>query len=400
MSSENSQESRIMELEQQVKELSTLVEVSRAINANLGTGLVLETVLEQALSAIEAEAGTLWTLDEEALQIVPQVAEGPAADSVMSVRLKCGEGIVGRVVESGTGELISDAQTDPRWAGRVDAGTGFVTRSIVCAPLTSHSTTIGCLQLVNKNEGRYFEESDLQLLTALGAQAALVIDNARLLERTRALAHSLGEAWKGTLDALTAALSSRDTDTQAHCYRTVELMVFLSRTMGLPESEIPALARGALLHDIGKIGIPDEILLKPGRLTDEERAAMQEHSRIGYEMLSPIASLQDALSIVHFHHEDYDGSGYPKGLKGEEIPKGARIFHVADVYDALTQPRPYKNAWTHDEAMEELRKFTGTRYDPEVMAAMEQITLEKAEWIRGLESFSLETQALLGQGME
>ena len=392
--------SRITELERQVKELSTLVEVSRAINSNLGTGRVLHTVLEQAVSALEAEGGTLWTVDEEGAQIVPEVVEGPAEESMLHVRLKRGEGIVGRVVEAGTGELIEDAQRDPRWAGRVDADTGFVTRSIVCAPLTAHGKTIGCLQLINKNEDRLFETSDLQLLTALGALAALVLDNARLLERTMALAHSLCEAWKGTLDALTAALSTRDTDTQTHCYRTVELAVLLARRLNVADSEIPALARGALLHDIGKIGIPDTILLKPGPLTPEERAEMQRHSQIGFDMLRSIASLQDALPLVLHHHEDYDGTGYPHGLKGEDIPRAARIFHVADVYDALTQERPYKQAWTHGQAMEELLRYSGTRYDPDVLGAMQQISTEEVDWIHKLQNFTSATQQLLGQGME
>lgn len=391
---------RIIELERQVKELSTLAAVSQAINSNLGTGRVLHTVLDEAVCALEAEAGTLWTIDEAQGEIVPQVAEGFAASTVLTVRLKRGEGIVGRVVESGEGELIADAQSDPRWAGRVDADTGFVTRSIVCAPLACHGNTIGCLQLINKNESRLFEESDLQLLNALGAQAALVIDNARLLERSLALANSLREAWKGTLDALTAALSTRDTDTQSHCYRTVELAVWLARKLEIPATELPSLARGALLHDIGKIGIPDMILLKPGPLTDAERQVMQQHSVLGYEMLRPIASLQDSLAVVLYHHEDYDGTGYAEGLKGDDIPRGARIFHVADVYDALTQVRPYKPAWTHEQAMAELRRFSGIRYDPEVITAMEQMTPDISDWIRELESFSPETQQLLGLGME
>ena len=150
------------------------------------------------------------------------------------------------------------------------------------------------------------------------------------------------QAWAGTLDALTSALSARDSDTQTHCYRTVELAVALAREMQLPTEEVAAIARGALLHDIGKIGISDTILLKPGELSCDERTEIQRHSRLGHDMLQHIPFFADALPIVLYHHECYDGSGYPDGLCGEAIPRGARIFHVVDLYDALTQERPYK----------------------------------------------------------
>lgn len=390
---------RLAELERQVRELSTLLEVSRVINADLELERVLHTVLEQAIEVIEAEAGTLWSLEENESVIVPRVAMGPVTATILKLRMKPGEGIVGRVIQTGEGDLVADARADPRWAGRVDTATGFVTRSVVSAPLTGQTGTIGCLQLVNKRGGRLFEPTDLELLTALGAQAALVIENARFLEETRALARRLQEAWTGTLDALTSALATRDDDTQGHCYRTVEMTIVLARYLDVPETEVPPMARGALLHDVGKIGIPDRILFKPGKLTPGERKTMKQHVKLGYEMLRHIPFFQDALPVVLHHHENYDGTGYPQGLQGEDIPPGARIFRVVDVFDALISERPYKPAWPLEKALEELKAGVGRHFDPDVVAVLEQLTPEEVDWIRNLEDFSPTTREILGQGI-
>lgn len=387
------------ELERKVRQLSTLLEVSRALNADLELERVLHTVLEQAIMVMEAEAGTLWSLEEHNTIIVPRVATGPAAASIFNVRLAPGEGIAGQVIQTGDGILVSDAQSDPRWAERVDEATGFMTRSIVCGPLTGHSGTIGCLQLLNKRDNRLFDPSDVEILTALGAQAALVIENSRLLEQTRAFARNLEEAWTGTLDALTSAMACRDTETLEHCYRTVELAVMLARRMGISDLQLATIARGALLHDIGKIGIPDHILLKPGRLTDEERETMKQHVKLGYDMLKHVTAFQDALPVVLYHHENYDGSGYLSGIKGEAIPLAARIFHAVDVYDALISSRPYKPPWSHEQALAEIRSVAGKHFDPLVVDALEQLTPEETDTIHRLEDFLPGTRALLGRTM-
>ena len=387
------------ELEHKVRQLSTLLEVSRTLNADLELERVLHTVLEQAIMVTEAEAGTLWSLEERNTIILPKVAMGPAAAHLLNVRLEPGEGIAGQVIASGRGVLVSDAQREPRWAGRVDAATGFLTRSIVCGPMIGKSGTIGCLQLINKRENRLFDATDVEILTALGVQAALVIENSRLLEQTRAFARTLEEAWTGTLDALTSAMACRDTETLEHCYRTVELAVMLARRMGIADLQLATIARGALLHDIGKIGIPDHILLKPGRLTNEERETMKQHVKLGYDMLKHVTAFQDALPVVLYHHENYDGSGYLSGIKGEAIPLAARIFHAVDVYDALISARPYKPPWSHEQALAEIKSVSGLHFDPAVVAALEQLTPEETETIHRLEDFQAGTRALLGRTM-
>lgn len=395
---ESSQDGRVLALEQRVRELTALLEVNRVLNTDLHLERVLTVVLEQAVKVLEAERGTLWLLEPHSETIAAHVSVGAGASQVNAIRMARGEGIVGRVIESGMGDLVSDAQTDARWASRVDAATGLVTRSIVTAPLVAHDGAIGCLQLINKCDGQYFHENDLDLLSALGAQAALVIQNSRLLDQATKLARDLENAWRGSLEALAAAMAARDNETQQHCYRTVELALVLARRLGVPDADLPALARGALLHDIGKIGVPDGILYKPGPLTEEERDTMKQHVRMGHDMLRSIPFFQDALPIVLYHHENYDGSGYLSGNSGEEIPLAARIFHVVDVYDALISERPYKPAWPHAQAIKELKKQIGSGFDPKVIAALDMLTPEEVEFIRNTRGFSPGTHGLIGRG--
>jgi putative nucleotidyltransferase with HDIG domain len=257
-------------------------------------------------------------------------------------------------------------------------------------PLLWQDKALGAVCVDNGEGGRAaFFADDLRLMLMASQYAAMAVANQQLQEEMRS-------AWRGALEALTSALASRDSDTQSHCYRTVELTVELARALEIPEGELPALARGALLHDIGKIGIPDDILLKPGALSDEERAVMKSHSQLGYDMLHHIPFFQDALPIVLHHHEHFDGNGYPLGLRGEEIPRGARIFHVVDLYDALTHARPYKKAWSHKEALAEITRLAGKQCDAEVVVALASLDESVAERISNLEDFSPAVRGLLG----
>jgi putative nucleotidyltransferase with HDIG domain len=258
-------------------------------------------------------------------------------------------------------------------------------------PLLWQDKALGAVCVDNGEGGRAaFFADDLRLMLMASQYAAMAVANQQLQEEMRS-------AWRGALEALTAALAARDSDTQSHCYRTVELTVALARKLEIPEGELPALARGALLHDIGKIGIPDDILLKPGALSDEERAVMKSHSQLGHDMLHHIPFFQDALPIVLHHHEQFNGNGYPKGLCGEAIPHGARIFHVVDLYDALTHARPYKKAWSHAEALAEIERLAGNQCDAQVVSALVSLDESITERISQLENFSPEVRELLGR---
>jgi putative nucleotidyltransferase with HDIG domain len=179
--------------------------------------------------------------------------------------------------------------------------------------------------------------------------------------------YTLEQGYDATLKGWARALDLRDRSTEKHTQRVAELTLNLATSIGIREPELTHLRRGALLHDIGKIGIPDRILLKPGALTDDEWRIMHQHPNHAYEMLSPIEYLQPALDIPYCHHEKWDGTGYPRGLKGEQIPLAARIFAVVDVWDALTSSRPYREAWTNEQTLDYIQAEAGKSFDPQVV---------------------------------
>jgi putative nucleotidyltransferase with HDIG domain len=179
----------------------------------------------------------------------------------------------------------------------------------------------------------------------------------------------LSQAYEATIEGWSRALDLRDHETEGHSQRVTQLSVDLARHFGLPEEDVLHIRRGALLHDIGKVGVPDEILLKPDKLSPAEWEVMVRHPAYAYALLYPIAFLRPALDIPYCHHEKWDGSGYPRGLKGEAIPLAARIFAVVDVWDALTSDRPYRRAWTREEALALIASESGKHFSPQVVEA-------------------------------
>jgi putative nucleotidyltransferase with HDIG domain len=177
----------------------------------------------------------------------------------------------------------------------------------------------------------------------------------------------LAQAYETTLEGWSRALDLRDQETEGHTQRVTEMTVRLARAIGLSEAELVHVRRGALLHDIGKMGIPDSILLKPGPLTEAEWEVMRKHPSYAHDLLTPIAYLHEALDIPYCHHEKWDGSGYPRGLKGEHIPLAARLFAVVDVWDALCSDRPYRAGWPEKRVREHIRSLAGAHFDREVV---------------------------------
>jgi putative nucleotidyltransferase with HDIG domain len=228
---------------------------------------------------------------------------------------------------------------------------------------------------------RQWSEDEIRLLSLLANQTAIAIENTRLLEaehtarkhaevlhlQTIQQSQDIILAYDTTIEGWSRALDLRDKETEEHTLRVTNLTIQLAQAFGISDVELKHIRRGALLHDIGKMGIPDNILRKSGALSDDERAMMHQHPQLAYEMLSPIAYLLPALDIPYCHHEKWDGTGYPRGLMREEIPLAARIFTVVDVFDALTSDRPYRPAWTKNKAIEYIRQQAGSHFDPRVV---------------------------------
>ena len=237
--------------------------------------------------------------------------------------------------------------------------------------VTNANRTLGVLMVGEvRNEDREpFTPEKMNLARSIGDQAAISIENTRLFHDLQRSSIELSDAYDATIAGWSAALDLRDKETEGHTLRVTEMSYTLAKEMGLGEQELIQVRRGALLHDIGKMGVPDHILLKPDKLTDEEWVIMRMHPSYALQMLKPITYLRLALDIPYCHHEKWDGTGYPQGLKGEEIPLAARIFAIVDVFDALTSDRPYRKGWSREKTLEHIRELSGSHFDPQVADA-------------------------------
>ncbi len=239
-------------------------------------------------------------------------------------------------------------------------------QSVCIAPLVAEGRVLGILQVHSQLPNR-FDENDLSLLGLVANTAAVAMENASLLDNLQYANLDLRKAYDTTLEGWARALELRDQETEGHSKRVVEMTLELADAAGVPHEELEHVHRGALLHDIGKMGIPDSILSKPGPLTEEEWAIMRKHPIYAYNLLSPIEYLAPALDIPYCHHERWNGSGYPRGLKGKEIPLSARIFAIVDVWDALRSDRPYRKAWSRERTIAYMLEESGKQFDPEMI---------------------------------
>ena len=315
-------------------------------------------------SIVSADRCSLWLVDEDNGVLWTKVAHG-----VSELRIPLNAGFVGYSVRTGEPLLIKDAYQDPRFDRRSDEKTHYRTTSVMTVPLmNSMGHVMGVFQAINKQgvnekgEQEVFSIQDLERLSLTAVYSAKTVESAMLnteLEATqREIIHILGDASE-----------SRSQETGDHIQRVAEISYTLAKLMGLPEEDVDRIRLAAPMHDLGKVGIPDAILNKPGRFTDEEYAIMKSHSEKGYNMLcnSKRKLLRFAAEIARSHHERWDGRGYPRGIAGEEIPLAARICAVADVLDALSSPRCYKQPWPEEKVKEEFIKQRGAQFQPELV---------------------------------
>ena len=274
---------------------------------------------------------------------------------------KSGEGLSGWVVQHGMTVRSGDLSQDSRYR-EVEPGL----HSGLYVPMKIGDQIMGVISIESELP-HAFTEADERLISTLAAQAAITLDNNKLLEDLRKSNDRLFQAYDDTIEGWSNALDLRDKETEGHTLRVTTLTEELAREMGIPVSDMIHIRRGSLLHDIGKMGVPDRILLKPDKLTNDEWVIMREHPVYAYNLLSRIEFLRPALSIPHHHHEKWNGSGYPDGLKGKQIPLAARIFAIIDVFDALTSDRPYRPAWSRDKAINYIREQSGAQFDPKVV---------------------------------
>ncbi len=355
-----------IQINQQLKHLTALSEIDRSIISGLDQREILEVILSQTLSQLQVDAADILLLDPDGQSLRHAAGQGFHTPLMEKIQVRLGNSFAGRVAKDRRLLRVPNLEeqvNDPLFDILVREEK-FV--SYVGIPLILRKEVKGVLEVFHRGPFQPYQEW-LDFLNTLAGQATIAIENADLLGNLKVSNAELSQAYDATIEGWSHAMDLRDKETEGHTQRVVQLTLELARTMGIPESQIPHIRRGALLHDIGKLGIPDRILLKPDILSAEEWETMQKHPEYAYEMLSPIQYLKPALPIPYFHHEKWDGTGYPLGLRGKQIPLEARIFAVVDVWDALRSDRPYRKAWTEERILEHIRSLAGTHFDPTVV---------------------------------
>ncbi|PTA68183.1 PAS domain S-box protein [Deinococcus arcticus] len=358
-------------LRQQLRHVTGLREIDQAIASTQDLSITLGMILDNVAQELGADAVTLLLVDPYTLNLEYASTRG-FTTPLQGSTVRVGHGLAGEVALSRKALSVPDLQNAPISPAWRDVLTREQLMNYYGAPLLAKGKVVGVMEVLHRQP---FEPSATWLATfeMLTAQAVIAVDNARLFAELERKNLELRLAYDETIEGWARALDLRDKETEGHSRRVTETTVELCRHLGLSSDQLVEVRRGALLHDIGKMAIPDAVLLKPGKLTDEEWVLMKEHPGHAVDLLSPIKFLRPALDIPQYHHEKWDGTGYPVGLKGEAIPLTARAFAVVDVYDALTSDRPYRPAWTRKRALEHIRSGAGTHFDPRVVEAFFQL---------------------------
>ncbi|WP_082142941.1 PAS domain S-box protein [Levilinea saccharolytica] len=347
-------------LQQQYQQIAALRDVDLTITARIDLQEVLRTVLEHITLQTHAEAADILLMNPETQQLTYAAGRGFFTNSVQHVRYALGEGYAGLAAQNQHTVVISRlSEVPPSFFGGIDLAAERFT-GYLAFPLLVEGQVQGVLEVYQRSTPD-LELEHVSFIESMVNQAAIAIDNAALFRK-------LTQAYDATIAGWARALELRDYETEGHSERVTEWVVELAQRMGMNGENLAHVRRGALLHDIGKMGIPDQVLLKPGPLTDEEWVIMRQHPMHAYYMLADIDFLRPALDIPYGHHERWDGSGYPRGLRGEEIPLAARIFAVVDVWDALHSSRPYRpQPWEPERIAAYLHEESGRLFDPQVV---------------------------------
>ena len=345
---------------------AALHSIDVSINASDDLNMTLNILLDQVINLLKVSAAAILLFNPYTNILEFSAGKGFWTRQIEKSHVKLGEGF--------TGQAALKRQTvnspDLRIVGLEYGRRALLLKEEFAAyygvPLIVNGKIVGVLDIFH----RALLDPDpewLDFMEALAIQAAIAIDNATLFKKLQQSNMELLQAYDKTIEGWSKAMDLRDHETEGHTQRVTELTERLAKTMGVRDEDIVHMRRGALLHDMGKVGIPDNVLLKPGTLNEEEWAIMKQHPRYAFDMLSPIEFLKQALDIPYCHHEKWDGTGYPRGLKNEQIPLAARIFAIVDVWDALRSDRPYRSAWSKEKTLNHIKSLSGTHFEPRIV---------------------------------
>lgn len=366
----------------QIERLAALHDIDLVINSSLDLRVTLNILLDQVVEKLNVDAAAVLLLNPRSQMLEYSASRGFHTRIIEHYQLRMGEGISGQAaMERHIVQALNLNEIEDNLAyTNLMQEEGFA--SYFSVPLVAKGQIKGVLDIFNRTPLNPDQEW-FNFLETLAGQAAIAIDNTSLLEDLHRTNVELSLAYDTTLEGWSKALDLRDKETEGHTQRVVEITLRIAQSLGIDDNDLTHIRRGALLHDIGKMGIPDAILLKPGPLTDEEWVIMKRHPIYAYELLYPITHLRPALDIPYYHHEKWNGKGYPQGISGTQIPLAARIFAVVDVWDALTSDRPYRKAWTSKKALDYIRDQSGKHFDPKFVEVF--LSLIKSELINHIE---------------
>ena len=352
--------------QKQLQRLETLHRIDMAITAGLEMNVSLGLLLEKLLSTLAVDAACILLLEPYTHMLRPAAARGFHSSAIQHMQLPIGYGHAGLAALNRQSVQIQDLAGTPDEPARSSKLAGENFKSYFAIPLIIKGQVKGVLEIFHRsllnpdNEWINFAET-------LANQAAITIEDTQLFNELQRSNLELAMSYDATIEGWSRALDLRDKETEGHTQRVTRMTVELAARMGMSDVEIAHVRRGALLHDMGKLGVPDSILLKPSSLTKEEWALMHRHPQFAYDLLFPIEFLRPALDIPYCHHEKWDSTGYPRGLKGDQIPLAARLFAVVDVWDALRSDRPYRAHWSREQSMQYITEQSGRHFDPKVV---------------------------------
>ncbi len=350
-------------IQQQMERLAALTAIDHAISSSFDMQFSLSVLLLHVAKQLKADAADIFLFNPNLNVLEYFVGRGFRTRSVETAKLHLGESLSDRLVIERQVVLVPNMARSNLIASRAKMLEAESFVEYCGIPVVVKGKIKGVLEIFHRSQLEMDQEW-LDFLHTLAGQAAIAIDNFQLFNGLQRSNDELRLAYDTTIEGWSRALDLRDKETEGHTQRVTQMTLKLARAAGIGEDELVHIQRGALLHDIGKLGVPDDVLLKAGELTESDRKIMHQHPRYAYELLSPIEYLRPALDIPYCHHEKWDGTGYPRGLKGEQIPLPARLFAVVDVWDALRADRPYRASWPKEKVSEYIRSLAGTHFDP------------------------------------
>ena len=355
--------------------LLALVKIGQAVAAEKDIDKLMQTIAEEARDAVQADRCTVFLYDKNTDELWSKVALGLGSHEL---RFNASQGLAGHVFRTGEIINIKDAYSDARFNKEIDLKTGYTTKTILCMPIRNiEQEIIGVFQILNKLSG-YFTQEDEDILVAIGSSAGISLENAKLFARQRELLEEQKVVFDSFISTLAASIDARDKITAGHSTRVRMYSTLIAEKFNMPKEQLEIIQKAAVLHDIGKIGIRDSVLQKEGKLTPEEYKHIHEHVEITHNILEKIHMSDDFKMITEIacsHHEKYDGTGYYRHLKGEEIPFGGRILAVADVFDAITSKRHYRDKMPIQKVIAILIGDSGTHFDKSIVDKFLEISL-------------------------